>query len=281
MKQIVLKKRSVLLFFFLLICLSLGISLRIIPSDAFSPDMITHDVQGDFTFFDLPEINQIADQKFLYLGNGMQAMAFLSEDKQYVFKFFLKHRIHKQIRIRLAPFLEKLLSQEPEKINALPSDKRYVLESYDQVFQKLRTEAGLIAVHLAANSAITAASTASKLPKLQIVDYQGQEHTINLNRVSFVVQKYGSLVKDSFLKMSKKEKRKAILDLEKLLQKIALNGFVNHGKSFNEKNFAFVDHHPIMIDVGNIQFSESQKENPEKEIQRLQKLLKQWKKQHF
>ena len=91
------------------------------------------------------------------------------------------------------------------------------------------------------------------------------------------MQKYGALVKDKFHQLPSAEKRAVLLDLEQLLQKIAKSGFINHGKSFNPENFALVDRKALMIDVGNIKFSEDQKADPKKEIQKLKKLLGNWK----
>ncbi len=261
---------SLIVFLFCLSFLIFGLSFRLIMSDAFSPDLLKHDVQGEFTAFNCPEIHQITSQKLHYLGEGMQAIAFVSADKKYVLKFFLKHRRYKKIRLRPAPFLQKIWANQQNKpINlSPPNDKRYVLESYDRAFKELKEETGLVAVHLSAS--------AQDLPFCHLIGPQGQEHVVDLNRVSFVVQKYGALVKDQFSKLSLEEKKEALLHLEGLLQRIAEKGFVNNGKRFNQENFALLDQKAIMIDVGNIQFSEDQKAHPQKETQRLKKLLKKW-----
>ena len=263
------KKSSLLLFFLFSSFLLFGLTFRIILPDTFSPVFIKHDIQGEFTPFNCPQIHQISSCKLRYLGEGMQSIAFASVDKKYVLKFFLTKRRYQKIRLRPAPFLQKMFSQK-NKNRTPPSDKRYVLESYDKAFCKIKEETGLVAVHLSASST-------EDLPFCHLIDDKGQEHVVDLNRVSFVVQKYGALVKDKFLHMSLKEQKEALIDLEKLLQKIATSGFINHGKSFNPENFALVDRKALMIDVGNIKFSEEQKADPKKEIQKLKKLLKNWK----
>ncbi len=259
-------EQSKILFPLLLLLLSLGFScLRFMPPDNFSSDCISQNVRENFSSFSFPEINQISRQKFKYLGNGMQSIAFVSEDKKYVFKFFLKHKIHKKPRIRISAFWANLFRQNSSTF----SNKLYVLKSYDKAFQEMKQETGLLAVHL--QETVT-----PNLPFLKVIDYQGKEHLIDLNLSSFVIQKYGVLVDRALQKMNPQEKKQALLKLQQLVKKIAEKGFVNNGKNFNAENFAFIKNQPVMIDVGNIKFSKNLKKYPEKEISRVIGLLYKW-----
>lgn len=268
LKKILNSKLKAKHFIFLssaLLIISAFICLRLVPPDAFSEDLLASPIEDICHPFQLHGINKIAGQKFFYLGNGMQSIAFVSEDKQYVFKFFLKHKIHKKARVQPARFLKKPLPEQ-----SVPSDKNYVLKSYHTAFEKIKDQSGLIALHLNRYH--------NRLPHLKVTDYRGKEHILNLNNLAFVVQKYGLPLRKVLSNMSRQKRQLAFLELNMLLEKIALTGFVNNGKSFNEKNFAFAEGRPIMIDLGNIKFSDEHKQAPQKEILRLKKLLQEWQK---
>lgn len=221
----------------------------LILPDRFTPSWIVTDVKGPFSSFNCPEIVQITAQPFRYLGHGLQSIAFVSADGQYVLKFFLKGKLRRGIRFGLKK------SPPPNRI-------RYdLLQRYDEAFRSLREETGLVAVHLAASS--------DPLPSCTVYDPDSRPHRMDLSRASFVIQRRGIPLNQ----LSPKEKKKALPLLQQLLRARAKKGFTDSKDRLNENNFALLEERAIMIDLGNVVFSEEQKRNPTHELERVKKLL--------
>lgn len=257
------KKKSFLIFS----CLSLiflSALFHLAKPDLFSTDFLWQNKTGSFFPFNYPKIFQITKHRLTYLGQGMQSIAFVSKDGQYVLKFFLKQRLYRKARIKPALFWNKFRNLPPNH----PNSKLYVLKSYDKAFQALTEETGLAAVHLTADT--------QNLPFCRLQDEKGSVHVVDLNKAAFVIQKKGQAFPESFSQIAPDQKQKLMDKLQKLLEDIAKKGFVTHAKNFNPRNFALIGEKPIMIDVGNIQYSEKNKNNPNKERLKVISFLKKW-----
>lgn len=231
----------------------------IIMPDDFSVSRLIQNAEEKFSSFDFSQIEKITKKPLKYLGQGMQSIAFVTEDDRYVLKFFLKKRLHQKLRIRAPYFLRKKKSKPKNRID--------VLRRYDLAFQKIPEQTGLLAVHLS--------STNTDLPHCYVI-YNGTKHLIDLNAVSFVIQHRGDCLDKTFPLLTKREKKQAKKALEKLLIQMAKKGFINQGKSFNQENFALLVNRAIMIDIGNVSYSSNQIQNPDHEIKKVTTLLENW-----
>ena len=77
------------------------------------------------------KVEGVFDQKFAYLGAGGQCYAFVSDDKQYVLKFFKQHKFRK----KNTPASEGIARREK------------AFTSYKIAYDKLREETGLLFLH--------------------------------------------------------------------------------------------------------------------------------------
>ena len=272
-------KKLLVLAFLLLLATAAPNGLRIAKiyleerlPDEFSIEKLAMDVQGDFPVYPLPDLSVIADQPFHYIGHGAQAVAFASEDGNYVLKFFLRRSMHGKKRYPIPKPTHWIPSHRKKRIERR---KRIYQESlfktmrnYVAAFDKLKNKTGLIAMHLVA---------AGPLPEVRLFDNKQKEHRIDLSRASFVLQKKAVLVKDKFSQITEVERRQALRSLEEFFAMRAKEGFIDIERSFMiEANYGFLGSTPIQLDVGNIEYLEDLKASPEQEITRMHDLLHNW-----
>jgi len=243
-----------------LIFVFLGIK---IPDD-FSSDTLINKIEDNLITNNDSILSEITKNPLYYIGNGKQSIAFVSTDKFYVIKFFLKKPIDSKIKIRFPLFLKRLHSTNINRIH----DRTDILKRYYSAFEKAPNETGLISIYI--NNKIP------NLPSCKIIDYNKKEHLIDLNKHAFVIQRYGKCVKNTFSKLSKKEKKHFTTALEKLFETLSKKGLLVLGKSFKQDNYAFIDDKAIIIDLGNVVFDKQQINNPDKEIKRLKNLFIKW-----
>lgn len=241
--------------------------------DEFSIDKLAIDIKADFPSYPMPDLTELAKQPFHYIGHGAQAIAFVSEDHNYVLKFFLVRSMHGKKRYPI-----------PKPTHWIPSHRRKrherrkkiyrrslfrTMKHYIAAFELLKEKTGLIALHLKASD--------EALPTVRLFDAAQKEHYIDLNRASFVLQKKALLVKEKLSQLSSTEKSKAIRMLEEFFEARARAGFIDVERSFMiEANYGFLGDAPIQLDVGNIEYLEELKASPEEEISRMHSLLHDW-----
>lgn len=124
-------------------------------------------------------LNHIFSQSFTYLGKGARALSFLSEDGQYVLKFF-KYRYHQpHWSVRFLPAIFPFESYRKRKMQKVSLET--VLNGYKVAYDYDRQGTGLLYIHLN--------PTADQHLVVNIIDKQGQSHAIDLDGTRFIVQR--------------------------------------------------------------------------------------------
>lgn len=127
------------------------------------------------------ELFTILNQKFSYIGKGAQSYAFVSEDDQYVLKFFkFKH-------LRPSWFIDNL--PEVGFLKTYKKNEQYkkerkllsVFNGYRLAYEVHKNESGLLYVHLNKSNHLNKYVT--------VLDKIGIERSIDLDNVNFVIQK--------------------------------------------------------------------------------------------
>lgn len=219
------------------------------------------------------ELLSAFDQPFYFLGSGGQCYAFLSEDKNYVIKFFKQHHMRK------LPWLEKVvlpafLDKYRQKIladRAKRSQER-IFGSYKIAYDYLKEETGFINLHLNKTDSIH--------KNLIIFDKLGIAHTIDLDNTEFALQKYATLSfrhLRNLIKQHKLPEVKECLDsLFRLLIKRTKLRIVDQDPVFR-KNFGFIGNTAIEIDLGSFTWEEkSSTDNYQKTLFEESLELKKW-----
>jgi len=215
---------------------------------------------------DLPAL---CSQPFRYLAKGAQSYVFASEDGQCVIKFFRVYHLRPPLWLRalhlplplqpyrLAKFLEK--NQELEKD----------FNSYKIAFDQMKEETGILYLHLNQTKHLN--------QTLTIYDKLGIAHTLNLDDLTFVVQKRATLVYPYIEKLmqnhEESEAKKAIHSLVHLLHSRCQRGIFDKDPDLNT-NFGFCENTAVQIDIG--RFRQDIEMNPRHEILRITDHLHQW-----
>lgn len=186
-------------------------------------------------------LEKVTKMPYTYLGSGNHTYAFVSEDGQYVIKFF------KQKHMRTK---ELFLSQK--KIQRRIKEREDSFTSYKIAYEKLKEETGLVYLHLNKTSDLHLALT--------LIDQHGKSFQLNLDDMEFLIQKKATLAFDHLRFLIKEEKydeaNTAISSLLKVVAKRNQKGIYDRDLQFF-KNFGFLDGEAIEIDIGEFRIDKS------------------------
>lgn len=213
---------------------------------------LAHDEKWEVKCEALPEI---FDQKFTYLASGGQAYAFVSEDGKYVVKFFKHHLRRLPLWLKALPLPENLAKRR--EATKAKRQRKFLRDftSYKLSYELLPKETGILYVHL--NKTDTLKTKAQIIDKLQI------EHSIDLDKVEFVIQKRADLVFPYFTKLIEEgeieKSKKCIHSILELVKTRCAKGIYDEDPRLH-RNFGFVDDRAIVIDVGRLRPDPSRKD---------------------
>lgn len=186
-------------------------------------------------------LDQILNQKFIYIGKGAQCYAFASADGNYVLKFFkFKHLKPSWLAYLLPPgdYKDKYFKMKEKKL-------KNVFDAYDLAYREDKENVALIYLHLVPDENFNKKAT--------VIDKIGLKREIDLNPTVFLIQRKGETLRtylnklldnanipqakegiDQVLQMYISEYQKGIYDRD-------------HGVMVNA---GFVEGHPFHLDAG-------------------------------
>ena len=189
--------------------------------------------------------NAPLSQSYKYLGKGAQVFAFVSQDGNYVIKFFRHHKT----RHPLEP-INKFLPQKWRKrlmqtIKKRGEKRMKDFLSYKLAFNELREETGLLYLHLN--------KTDSLNTHLTLFDKIGVRHFVDLDHMEFLIQKkakplYTAL--ETWIENGEEEKAmKALSSLVYLLKCRRAKGIFDKDPDLMT-NFGVIGCDAIQFDIG-------------------------------
>ncbi len=220
-----------------------------------------------------PAPSPLFDERYHYLGRGLQSFVFASEDGNTVIKIFNNRYQHRLKLYRLLSKLPFAKHWAEERYDYFHSKLLRTFSSYRIAHQEMHAEAGLIYTHL---------DPSTDLPsRLIIVDALNIEHAIDPNHCGFIIQKRAKLVYPTLLDYIRTgkidEAKSAIASLIDLFVLKYQKGIADNDPLIRT-NYGFLDGQPIQIDVG--PFSKDlQIADPEvyrQEITKTTRSLKNW-----
>jgi hypothetical protein len=223
------------------------------------------------------DFERIISQQFHYLGCGGQCFAFVSDDDQYVIKFF-KHKIRKPTSALLlhtlpAPF-EAIRTRKLEKIlSKLDRD----FGSYKLAYEELPQETGILYIHLNKTQGLN--------QQVTICDKLNIAHQIDLDGIEFILQKKADmaypylehLVQENKLK----EAEAAIDSLVDVVVSRCHKGIFDEDAKIH-RNFGFIQGQAVVIDVGRFRH-DAQRKDPQvyrKDVAAITRTLHLWLDEH-
>lgn len=192
------------------------------------------------------KLQNIFSQKFYYLGSGSQSYAFMSEDQQYVIKFFKMKGLTPKYWLNYIPlpWLEKYRFQ---KIQMRERKRKEFFDSCEALYHGFKEETGLVFIHLR--------KTAYPHDVSHFIDKMGKSHHISLNDVPFVVQRKASMIYDYANELIDQGKEESALDslvsVLELVKRRCRKGYFDRDSGVSN-NYGFIEGRPVEIDLGRV-----------------------------
>ena len=192
---------------------------------------------------------EIFEQPYRYLGKGAQCYAFVSDDGNYVIKFFRHDHLKKNGKV-IRDFA-----------------------SYKIAFEEMRAETGLLYLHL--NKTKNVGKTLTLFDKIGVV------HHIPLDEMEFLVQRKAELALPTlkkWLDAGEVDKAKeGIAALVSLVRTRCSKGIFDKDPDFRT-NFGFTEAGAIQLDAGRFRWDpkEKSREVSDPELRSITKGMQQW-----
>lgn len=219
-----------------------GFSLDNISSDfAYNPEWEVRPLSASENI----EFKRTMGQTYHYLGKGCQSYVFLSDDGNYVIKFFKYQRSRMKPWLTYFPPLPAVVKYREEKKEMKWRKLDGFVKSWKVAFENLKEETGLVYVHLNKTQDLKTALT--------IYDKIGLKHTVDLDKMEFCVQRKADMLCPTLLKYKENNDLEgAKVLITKLLNRI--NSEYVRGLGDNDhalmQNTGVANGEPIHIDVG-------------------------------
>lgn len=194
---------------------------------------------------DASALDRILKQPYRYLGKGCQSYVFVSEDQQYVIKFFKYQRFRPQEWLNYFSFIPTVDQYRLDKIAKKKKKLEDVFTSWKIAYDYLKPETGVVFVHLNKQKMFD--------HELVIYDKLGFEHAVNINETEFLVQKKAEMLCPTLTALVEKgEQKNAEKILSELVQMLVYEnsrGFADNDHALMQ-NTGVIDMLPVHIDVG-------------------------------
>jgi hypothetical protein len=196
------------------------------------------------------EVMTALSQPYRYLGSGGQCYTFVSEDDQYVIKFFKQKAFAIPSWVNHFP----LSMLKKRKLQKKEERRSRVFEAFKLSFHHLSSETEILYVHL------NRTPTWNRM--LAAADKNGDLHELPLDALEFVIQRKAELIPvriDRLMKNNESDSAKeAIEQLLDLNANICRRGFYNRDPNMRA-NCGFIGSKAILIDVGRVVYRETLK----------------------
>ena len=192
-------------------------------------------------------LDYLSTQSFYELGSGIQCFAFVSEDGEYVIKFFKQNHMRAKSLIDRLPLPPPLKTIRNDRIN-----KRFVLRkksftNFCFAYENFKNESALLFLHL----------NPTKYIKKKIVFYnkRGKAFRLDLDNMEFVIQKR---LKPIFPKinslMTKGKIEKAQTLIASIFDHLEIRSLQGIGDTDSNcrNNLAVLKNNIITLDVGEL-----------------------------
>lgn len=220
---------------------------------------------------ELSEIQAILSQKFTYLASGNHCYTFVSDDDAYVIKFFKQKQITPITWKDYLPIPSRRLIRENRR-----KYRNTMYNSYVIAATKLKNQTGTLYLHLTKSHHFD--------QKLELIDQHGKQHSIDLNKAEFLIQKraqIGFSYLDNMLAQSKIEE--AALAIESLFSLIATRcalGILDDDCQL-WKNFGFRDGKAMEVDIGEFRYGSLEEIAIDLEIDPIADQISHWINDHY
>ncbi len=204
---------------------------------------------------ELQQLKAILNQKFYYMDKGAQSYAFMSEDQQFVLKFFKFKHLKPHWLIEILPSISPLNHFKEHTRIRKKRKLEGVFEGYEIAFKYNKEGSKLIFLHLIPTDYLKQTTT--------VIDKLGREHLIDMDKIIFLIQNKGEPLRDRLrVALNQGDIQAARQDLS-----LILNMYVTeYQKGIYDRdhgvlqNTGMIGSEPFHLDVGKMSKNERMKE---------------------
>ncbi len=196
-------------------------------------------------------LEQLLDQNFFYMGKGAQCYAFVSEDGQYVLKFFKFKHLKPNLLVDYLPFISPFKEYKQRCIERKRQKLIGVFNGYDLAFRENRQTSQLLYLHLLPTQHLQL--------QAKVIDKIGLERNIRLDDVVFLIQRKGETLRTRlrhFLDQRHvQEAKQAVASIFEMYISEYKKGIYDHDHGVLH-NTGFIGSQPFHLDVGKLKKDE-------------------------
>jgi hypothetical protein len=192
-------------------------------------------------------IHHILQQKFHYLAKGTQSFVFLSEDGQYILKFFKQRHLRN-------PWYSHLMSHLPvadryvdKKIQRRESKREKIFSGCKLAYEEMQEDTGVLYVHLNPSTDLTG--------QLHLIDKLNRSYAVDPNELAFYVQRRGTPLYVAFTQFRDRQDlagaQEALRRLFAYLVDRSQRGILDRDPAYAQ-NLGFLGTRAGNLDVGNL-----------------------------
>lgn len=185
-------------------------------------------------------IDQVTSKPLTFLGSGKECYAFVSEDGEYVIKFFKQKHMKTEYILNHLPLSQEMRMLQKEVVNRHLERRKKIYQSYQLAYERLQEETGVLYLHLTKTNYLK--------QSIHLITKSGEKFTLKLDNIEFLLQRRGTQVFDYLSAYPEKGKE----TINALLNLITIRNQKGIGDAdINcEKNLGLLNGKGFQIDVG-------------------------------
>lgn len=191
------------------------------------------------------ELTKALNQSYDYLSKGCQSYVFMSQDGQYVIKFFKYQHYRLQPWLAYFPPLPAIVKYRQEKREKKWKNFDGFMRSWKIAFENLKEETGLLFAHLNKTNHLKRS--------LILYDKIGHKHMIELDQFEFCIQRRAEMLCKTLLSYKEKgdltKAQRLIHQLLTMIMSEYSRGLADNDHALMQ-NTGIAQDRPVHIDVG-------------------------------
>ena len=240
---------------------------KIRPSSNFSFQPSKIDSQAE-----IEKLRLIVSHPFSYLAEGNDSYVFVSQDQRYVIKFFKMRRMTPKYWLNYIP----IPWLDNKRLNKISERERARLETFGSLktaYEQFRYQTGLVFLHLFRTEYLKM--------KVRVIDEDGLEHRVPLDKVPFVIQRKTTMLPDHIKALlsqgSESEAIQALCKVLALVKDRCQHGFADYSERVEEE-YGFIEGRAIHVGGRCILKDETFKSTKStlREVFRVSKSIESW-----
>lgn len=202
---------------------------------------------------ELEKLRAIFSHPFTYVRESDQCYLFISQNKEYLLKFFKMRKLTPKYWLNYIPF--PWLEQERlNKIGHRERARQELFGNFKIAFEDFRHQTTLVFIHFFSTNWLKS--------KVCLIDQEGLDHTVLLDTVPFVLQRRPTLLceyVDDLVRQDKtKEAVSSLLLILDIVQDRCERGFRDQDGDL-ESDYGFIGNRAVFTEVAKMVYDESLK----------------------